>query len=686
MRHPIFVVLLFAVTAARGADLRVEPAFDTSKWLARSDTVELKLSRVWAAEEGRPAIFVGPTDVTTLFEVTSSVVRKRSGSMPLPAGEHQMVVYRVKPDGTWEELLRTPLKILTVRGFEKAVFKPSFDISSQGQFDQEQNPEQSFGGRESYQDATLLGGLTHELQRGDTAFLTQANVTGVSHLPQALRYGEKGENAPRFDLSNYKMELRQGTTQVALGHVSHGSQRHLINGFGSRGVTLTFGVGRPLFVSFGVMNGTSIVGWDNFLGVQNEEHQMLSGTIGFELVPKRPGNARLEASLLRGSLRPVDSFNQGSIRSAEKSRGGAIRLVLSNSSRRINVDAGVTRSRFEPAHDPQLEAGLPTVELSEQERDAAYLDASVVLLQNRPISKSQFASMSMSLAFERVEPMFRSVAASSQADIQRGTLSLTGSLGPLTLQLGHSRIEDNLDGIDSILKTRTEGTTASVGLTMSTLFGARRYSRLIPVLTATASRIHQYGDGIPANSGFSASHVPDQMSTSGQASIEWHIARLRFGYRASLSDQDNRQPGRERSDFKADTGTIFFTVNPTDRIDVTLENALEHQRNIEFAQLERVQRHGVNLSWRVFRDFAVATNYSVTFGRDGRRTNEREASEGFLELSNGFRLWTTGANRNQSRVYVRLSTRDSEAFDDVFGISTVSDGWALSSGLNVSLY
>lgn len=673
-------ILVAATLSIEG--LTITPSFEATRWIEPRDRIELRLSR---PVDTPLAVFVGNRDITPLFESTPGVLRYRTGVPPLPAGEQELIVYAAPVGAEWKEIGRFPIKVLTRRGFQKSMAKPSLDLTNKGQLDTGQTPPESFSTREQYQDLTGQGGFTTEHQRGDLTFRTQTNLSGVSYRNEALRFGEKGESAPLIDLSNYKIEIQKGTTSLALGHVAFGGARHLINGFSSRGAILTFGAGRPVSFSLGAMNGTSIVGWDNILGIHETEHRMYGASVGFELVPKRPGAVHLELSYLDGSLLPLNAFTGGGIKSAEKSRGSAVRLTMASPAQRFTIDGGWTRSRFTPQRDAELEDGLLVTAIPAVERDAAFLDATFAILPPRQIGSQQLG-LSATLNIERVEPLYRSVGTSAQADWLRGAISLNSTLGPVTLQLAHIQSEDNLEDIRSILKSKTRQSSANIALSLAALFGSKRGARWIPALTASIDHTHQYGAWLPVNSGFSESHVPDQTSTSAQTGIEWSVKPLRFGVRGSLSRQNNRQPGRTRSDFETGAGTLFVGFNPIDRFEVGLESSLEEQKNIEFATREGTRRAGVTMTWRMIGDVALAGNHSETFGRDGARTNEKNASESFLELSSGFRLWRSAQRQNRSRLFVRYSNRESSSFDRLFGTSSENDGWALTSGVNLSVY
>ena len=689
--HPAFLVCISLLAAllvlpAMAAELTIEPGFDGSKWIASRDSIALRLSRPVTPEDGRLAVVIGDVDVTAMFEPAPAALVWRRDVIPLPSGEREVVVSLVSASGVWTEVGRFPIKVLTRRGFKKAGTRPSLDLTNKGQLDQEQTPDDGFPSRGQYQDLTGQAGIATEHARGATTVRTQMNVSGVTYRNEALRFGQEGENAPMIDLASYKVEVERGLWQVAAGAVSYGSHRHLINGFSSRGVVLTLGAGRPVSFSLGAMNGTGIVGWDNFLGLQNQDHRLYSATLGFELMPSRPGAVRLETSLLQGSLQPQNSFNQGAVQSAEKSNGGSVRLLLASPGGRVAVDGGYTRSRFRAAQDQQLEEGLEIVPLREEDRDAAYLDATFAVLQNADFIGAQTANVSIGVGYERVEPLFRSVAASLQPDLQRGTLSLNGNAGPLTFQLSHARAEDNLAGLRSILKTKTEQSSASFGLAIAPLFGAWRGSPWIPELTATATHVHQFGAYVPVDAGFTDTHVPDQISVAGQGALEWRLRLFRFGYRSSVSRQDNRQIGRERADLRGEAGTVFVGYTPNDRFDFAVDSSIERLRNLELDQRDRVQRTGVTVSWRVWRDIALSANHSWLLGQDEAGTNERDSSDGFIDLSTGFSLWRSAPERNRSRIFLRYSMRDSSSYDRIFNTGTSNEGWSITSGLNVSVF
>jgi hypothetical protein len=150
---------------------------------------------------------------------------------------------------------------------------------------------------------------------GDTRFASQMqfDIAGSSYRNEALRFANLGQSAPLIDLSSYLMQFSAGRLKFQMGHLAVSSNRHLINSFSSRGVSVSLPLADRAQMSFSALNGSTIVGWSNFAGLSNRKHQLIEGTFGFELFPETPGRLRFESGLMHGSLLPITNFNQGNI-------------------------------------------------------------------------------------------------------------------------------------------------------------------------------------------------------------------------------------------------------------------------------------------------------------------------------------------------------------------------------------
>src|SRR5262249_26626589 len=305
-------------------------------------------------------------------------------------------------------------------------------------------------------------------------------------------------------------------------------------------------------------------------GLDRRKHQLLSGALGFEFLPARPQGLRLEAAALSGSLLPLNNFSQRTLTDAERSVGGSLRLIASDAQNRFKLDAGFTRSRFTNPSDPLLEQGLNVAPARETTRSARYADASLVLLREVKINLQQKANLTLNIRHERVDPLFRSVGAVTQADRFQNQIELVGAIGEANFTISHTGFNDNLDNLPSVLKSLTRRDGLIVNLPLATLltpFITRTQSTdgqadaqatgqtnrpahsqtypWLPRLAFMLDRTHQFGAFLPIKGEFRPDQIPNQISLNYNLSADWQFTKWRLGYRFNRSLQNNRQPGRE---------------------------------------------------------------------------------------------------------------------------------------------
>jgi hypothetical protein len=684
LRWCLWALVLLLASRVDAQELTVSLAGEG--WVRRDAPLRLTLSRPVAAGEGRLAVVLDLTDVTDLFERDGADLVYRPAVLPLPPGEHQLRVYRVGADGEWQEVSALPLKVLTSGGFERAELTPRLDLQSKAQNAEGHSPADNAPPRETFEDATVQVDVGGRLERGGWTGQVGLNVTGVTNVEEALRFGEMGEGADRVDLASYSARLEKGRGLFELGHFSWGDQRHLISGFGSRGVALGLPLGRAVDLSAVAGNGSAIVGWDNFLGLDDTEHRVVSGRLGVELVPSRPGGLRLEGTYLDGSLRPRSGFNQGVVNDAETSRGWAVRLATGTPGQRLRLDAGYTRSEFSNPADPLLAQGDDLVAVRPETRNARYLDLDLDLVQGKQLAGGLDAGLGLSLRHSRVEPQFRSVAAYAQADFEENSAALAGNLGPVSLQVSHARAEDNLDEIPSILKTKTRRTGLHLALPLSQLVHRRRGGAVwLPVLTYGYDRTHQFGAELPVDAGFADSHVPDQVSAAQSIGVDWQGDGWRAGYRLSASDQDNRQPGRERDDFSNLDHGLSVGLTPHPRLDLGLEYASERAHARAQDRFDFTDRWALDLLWRVTDRLTLTGNRSLTETEDDPRTAISDGRLLDLQGTWQFTRERGSGHRAGGQLYVRYSSQEFSSDDEVFGVRLARDNWTVNSGLTLSI-
>lgn len=681
---------LFARALLGAEELTITAGWDEAAFVGARDRLELTLSRPLLPEDGSLGVVLGTLDLSALFEPVPTGLVYGPGGVPLPAGEHDLLVYRVAAGAEWTELARFRLKVRTRAGFDSASFVPVADLANKGQVAEGHRPESAAPARETFQDLTTQLGWRSEHVRGDFSVRTNVNVTGTTFRDEALRFGTLGEDAPKVDLAGWGVELRKGWAKLDLGQVSFGAQRHLVNAFASRGAVLTLSPGSVFSFSAGAMNGSQIVGWDDFLGVATAEHRMLAGTLGLELVPSRPGGFRLELSMLDGSLQPLAGFNQGAVQSAEKSQGGAARLLFSDAAQRLRLEAGFARTRFQAAEDAELEDGLDVTAIPDVTRNAWFADVTLTPFPSIRVSETTTATFSILARHERIDPQYRSVAAFVQADRLQNGFDVNGSLGPLTLNASFLWSEDNLDDLPNVLKTKTSRSAGTLGLALPALFGSpEKQATWLPVLTVTAEETHQYGANTPVDAEFVASFVPDQVGTVAGGQLTWQVGAFQLGYRYGWSFQDNRQEERESSDLRNRVHGVNAGFSPFGTVGVTVELSFERADNLETGRTDETRRLGGSVTWQPFRDTTLSVLASTTLGRDAERTSENDSEELAAEASQAFRLGKVlplSAEGLRGRAFVRYASRRSSSFDRTFGFETATSGWQWLTGLSLSLF
>ena len=688
-------LLLPAVTSAQQPpstasveSLTVTGSVPKDRFIERHTALEFTLSRPLHADEGEIAVLIGSVDVSDLLERAPTKVVYRPRIAPLPAGERDIVVYQ-RTGGRWVELQRFALKVLRRDGLVRVALSPTATLGNSGQLAERGD---LVGGtaaaRSTFQDFTLTSAFRSAHEGAAWTLETQSNVVGASRQEQALQFAQRGADAPRVDLSDYLVSFRARRTRLALGHVSMGTNRHLVSGFGSRGVTIATDVGSTT-LSLGATNGTSIVGWNHIVGLDNRDHRVMSAALGSELVPSRPGALRVDLSLLDGSLLPQTSFTQGAVVDAERSRGIGVQLSAATPDQRIRLSGGYARSRFtNPPRDAELFGDSVLRPVRPETRGARYVDMTVAVLQGARMPGVGSVTLNTGYRHERVDPLYRSVAVSTQADQQQHAFDMNGSAGALTGQLSFIRAHDNLDEVPSVLRSLNRQATASLTLALPTIARLRQFAPFLPTLAYATGRTHELAAGTPTNGDFRPTDLPDQVSTSHNADAQWDAGRWRLSYRFTSNDQDNRQALRELADFSATTHglTIGFALGTS--LDLSADASAERQHAKERDEVSNVRRIGLAMNWRPLQATAIVASMNAVTSHDASRPKGSRNNDARLELSQGL-FQSGGASRAQLFLRYALTS----VFLPALGVSDPSLSarpwqrhWTLSSGFSLKLF
>ncbi|MBO0721071.1 MAG: hypothetical protein J2P41_09625 [Blastocatellia bacterium] len=663
------------------------------------------LNRPLAAAEGRLAVLIGETDISNLLTPSETGINYLPRILPLPAGTSPVKVFLVSPANDWRELAQLTLRVKslpssqstagqqeapasnpaqTAAKTKKYNFEPSITVGMKSQMAERHSPESNRPERPTFTDATLQASLKSGVTDNWFGNKMQFDIVGSSFRNEALRFAERGENAPKVDLGNYLMEIQLGKAKIDSGNITFGSSRHLINGFGSRGVSFSMPLGKNIDFSLAALNGTSIVGWDNFFGLANRKHQIIAALLGFEFIRERPGGLRFEVSALSGSLQPIAGFNQGVINDAEQSKGASLRLLATDKAQRLKLDTAFTRSRFNNPSDPLLEQNQQVVPVHETTRDALYLDLSYALLQNNKLSATQTANLTINYRLERVDPLFRSVAAeSTQADRFQNEVEITGAIGAITATLSHQLFHDNLDDVPSLLKTESDRDLVIVVLPLASLLSPAHQPKWLPRLAYNMTRVHQFGEAAPLNGGFTdPSQDPNQLSTIHDFSSAWQFPKWSLTYHFNYSFQDNRQQGRDLADLKNQIHGLTLGLTPLRAFDFNFDLSVESARNFENARTDRTLRAGINTNWRVTPRMVLNLIASNSLTGDLARISRTRSTEFDLNWSYQFTHGERGWRKFTGQFFLRYADRFDSSRDFLFGLNNLTRLKTLNGGIS----
>jgi hypothetical protein len=753
--------------ATASEDLQVAASFRADTAMTVDSSIELRLSRELGEGEGRIAVIIGRTDVTSMFVMDGLRLTYIPNLVPLPLGKSNLVVYQVSTDGTWNELATFTLQVVkevtatapvalppppisqtespvsnpvviatTVKedpqsgngaaapvqpaetankaetngnqnvpagassaapltpsatNERKMKFTPSVTIAVKSQMAQFNFPENTRPTqRATFTDGTVQFSLRSEGSVGPLSSQTQFDFAGSTFQPEALRFGTLGQNAPQIDLSSYLAQFQLGPAKVAIGHTSFGSARHLVNSFSSRGITVTVPVTKRFDFSVGALNGTNVVGYGNFFGLGKSKHQLQSATVGVELLTDRPGGLRLEISGVHAYIQGLNSFSQGSVNDVERSKGGSVRLIASDKSGRFKFEGGFTRSQYRNPADPLLYQGTNTVAVPFLTRNARYVDVSVDVLRGYSLTKSKQVSVNLAFRHEQVDPLFKSLGASAQADKYQNDFQVSGSLGEINFQAGHGRFNDNLKHIASILQSLTRSKQYSVALPAAALWGgtSSTSSKFLPRLSYSRSDNHQFGAAIPVNGGFETDpgSVPDQFSTNQSFSADWQFQKLNVGSSYNRSFTNNQQLGRERSDFLSQTATARVGFNPTSTLNLNFDLNRDSSSDLESAKLFRTWRVGTTGSWNIGKHISWTAGIANTIAGDREETNGSRNTEFETQFSYRKSMERGGLRKLQTQMFIRYADRYARSRDLVFQTSNLTRVKIVNAGLNVTFF
>lgn len=689
-RYILYVTLALLCAAQAKAEIEVQHSTLEKGVVSQDADIGFALNRLPTAQEGLIKLVIGTADITGLLLAnTDGTIRIAPNLYLLPEGDTEAAMYLVTVQGQWQEIGRWNFRVASTLRFTEAEFSPNLTVSNSGQIDEGHSDQATPPERRTYQDFTMAGGMRAQHASNDFEFSSAFNIFGASRQEERLRFFEKENAANSIELSDFLLELNKGGYSARAGHITIGNNPLLLSSFGSRGISLSRRFGKRFDVSVSSMNATSIVGFNNFSGLGNGNHRIDTASIGWELIPERRGGLRAEVTYSDAQKESDLNFNVGEVADSETSEGWGVRLLGSNQSGRLQADLSLASSRFSNPNDPFLAQGDNIVRTRPTRDMARHLQISYTPVRDLEIAEGINTSFTLTYVHDRADPLYRTIGAFVAPDNLSDRYALSGQIGYLQVSAGHQRTKDNLDNVATILKTKTEGTNASFSGPLGRMLGySGRLTSVLPQVSYNYNRIHQFALNNPGSelSGFNGgNHLPNQLNKRHDIGLNWAGSRWSAGLRSAKASQDNRQTGREISDFELIDHSINFSIRPTDTLNVGITASMGRNEDMEAALTRKTRSQGLNVEWQLTNSLLLGGHFDTSKGNDsiGNFSNVNET--GSAQISWNFELPTWG-RKSPGQLFFRYSRQENDSKDNMFDFESHATTWFLNTGLSITLF
>jgi hypothetical protein len=607
-----------------GEDGRLVPG----KEQGQGHKIVVRLSRPLTATEGMLAVCIGDLDLsqkTVKLDEVTYLVDLAGVSVP---GGTQILALHLVTAGRWIDLAN--LKVIGEQVSQDSASKPfeaKFSVGVKGQISEKVSGTAKVGARPRFQDATMGIALSAQPPWLGKDSRIAMNLLSVSRRNEALNFGVNADAASKLDMQDYRADLVLGTFKLTVGHQSVGAHPLILADKTSRGVTGALRLGERFDVSASAIRATSVIGFDDFIGLQNADHRIYTLGVGFEAFPETKGMLRTELTLMDGKAEPQSQFNRGQIEDAERSKGVGLKVSTSDADSRWRGDVLWARSKHVNPIDQTLAQGGDVVAVKPENRQAYTADFSYLVLKDAKLFGDKFPMNIRGIVrYEYSDPLFKSLGANFIADQRLMRYGTELRLGELTLNLTAGRKNDNVSTIPTVLKTGTYDWVFSMATPLASIFAvspkegdssvANKPINFWPSVQWDSSTVRQYTLRIPDGTNAKSSFWPDQRNRQHKIGLNWSLDRATVGYSVEFAHQDNRQTDRTLADFLIRTHQVTSSYRATDKLSFSL--GLNQSRNLSVEKHQTTTNTGgqLGIDWAMTDDWSVKLDYSSGIVRD----------------------------------------------------------------------
>lgn len=675
------------------AEINLLSQTNNEGWLKPNLPFKIKIDEQDTLSSTSLAFFIGKTDVTSFFNHEgANVYRYDASELALPAGTKQLIVYdRTGNQADWNEIGTLELKVLTQSGFSVSKITPNIELNVNSKLSDSRSGDAQEPDRTTYNDFDSNISFESEHKKNGLTITSNSNIVSTTHREAALRFGEKGNKAPKVDLSEYIVSAVKGNTKVQLGHISQGNNPLLVNGLSNRGLNIEHQISKRISVGLAAQSGRQITGYNHLLGFTTSKSKIYTGTVGIELL-ERPGAAKLEVSYINGTTVAESNFDEGQVPTAEDNSGYGLRLTTNSKSGKLTTDTAFARSRYDNPTEDTLEFnGEQLVDVKPTTNNAYYTDIGYKLLSDYKLSDTISTDLSVNVRYGRVDSEYQSLAASPNPDEELKEIGFTGQLGLVGYQAKYNLSRDNLEDIATILTTQTSSTQVSLNTSLKELFAKDKPDsmayKLLPELSFSAQRVHQYAKNSPAteDSDFNdTNHLPNQLNLTFNNDLTWGFEKWDLGYQTEWSDQDNKQVGRDQADFKALGHQVSVNYRPKDTVTLGLSAGKIRNKDLEQEIKRYDTTYGLNIDWNITPTVTLSASHNKNRNKDSKDISKSLNTTNEVKVSYQFKVPTPQGKKLPGQAYLRYARQSDETTDNEQDFSTDATDSAVFAGVNLS--
>ena len=263
------------------------------------------------------------------------------------------------------------------------------------------------------------------------------------------------------------------------------------------------------------------------------------------------------------------------------------------------------------------------------------------------------------------------------------------AISDITFQYGHSRFNDNLRNVTSILKSLTRANRFSVALPLTAIIGKPdKPLKFLPRLAYSIDQTHQFGAGIPVNGGFEIdlNTIPDLVNTNQSFTSTWQFTKFNLEYRYNRSFADNRQTGREIADQIGWTHGIAVGVNPLTTLGFTVGLNFESSNNLEAVQVNQTKALTLGVNWQPFKNATFSGNFSNSLAGDLARTANSRNANFDMQFAYNFNIEKSKFRKFGMQSFIRFADTFARNNDFIFNVNNRTRVKIINAGLTFNFF